>query len=261
MKGYNSPWKQLLLSAIESNSHLRHSFFFLSTRNQATIDLMADLPIAPSFSGPFKNGRLLVFYEFLRKVGFEENSDRIQINTDFRTRKIEELNHCPFAEICWYFSDSWEHSGSMEELKLSMGPIPIRKSFRPWTEASTCLCHELGADSCPWVASVVTLPPKKKGPFVSFMALLYYKSQREKLWFASSIKSRLQYLGPNLGIPCLSEQSPDEFLLGSSSGPVTTFCLLVLEPDQVDYLNLKSNQRIVPPSNRVPMEKCAGIQG
>ncbi|KAJ6710297.1 PYRIDOXINE-5-PHOSPHATE OXIDASE [Salix koriyanagi] len=84
---------------------------------------MADLPIAPSFSGPLKNGRLLV-------LGFEENSDRIQINTDFRTRKIEELNHCPFAEICWYFSDSWEHSGSMEELKLSMGPIPIRKSFR-----------------------------------------------------------------------------------------------------------------------------------
>uniref|UniRef100_A0A6N2KY78 pyridoxal 5'-phosphate synthase n=1 Tax=Salix viminalis TaxID=40686 RepID=A0A6N2KY78_SALVM len=248
MKGYNSPWKQLLLSAIESNSHLRHSFFFLSTRNQATIDLMADLPIAPSFSGPFKNGRLLVFYEFLRKVGFEENSDRIQINTDFRTRKIEELNHCPFAEICWYFSDSWEHSGSMEELKLSMGPIPIRKSF-----------------------SVVTLPPKKKGPFVicnetqdylhQHCALVSSLQQREKLWFASSIKSRLQYLGPNLGIPCLSEQSPDEFLLGSSSGPVTTFCLLVLEPDQVDYLNLKSNQRIVPPSNRVPMEKCAGIQG
>ncbi|KAJ6710298.1 PYRIDOXINE-5-PHOSPHATE OXIDASE [Salix koriyanagi] len=85
--------------------------------------------------------------------------------------------------------------------------------------------------------------------------------QREKLWFASSIKSRLQYLGPNPGIPCLSEQSPDEFLLDSSSGLVTTFCLLVLEPDQVDYLNLKSNQRIVPPCHRVPMEKCAGIQG
>ncbi|KAJ6390668.1 hypothetical protein OIU77_024807 [Salix suchowensis] len=123
---------------------------------QATIDLMADLPIAPSFS---------------------ENSDRIQINTDFRTRKIEELNHCPFAEICWYFSDYWEHSGSMEELKLSMGPIPIRKSFS---------------------------------------------------------KER-------------------------NSGLVTTFCLLVLEPDQVDYLNLKSNHRIVPPCHRVPMEKCVGI--
>uniref|UniRef100_A0A6N2KZD4 Uncharacterized protein n=1 Tax=Salix viminalis TaxID=40686 RepID=A0A6N2KZD4_SALVM len=158
--------------------------------------------------------------------------------------QIEELNHCPFAEellgcnltCCRYAA--FRINGRVEVIDGS-NPNPEKLQ----------------------VASVVTLPPKKKGPFVSFMALLYYKSQREKLWFASSIKSRLQYLGPNLGIPCLSEQSPDEFLLGSSSGPVTTFCLLVLEPDQVDYLNLKSNQRIVPPSNRVPMEKCAGIQG
>ncbi|KAG5251677.1 pyridoxine 5'-phosphate oxidase-related family protein [Salix suchowensis] len=188
--------EQLLLRAIESNSHLRHSFFFLSL-----------LVIKPS-------NRPVVFR------GFEENSDRIQINTDFRTRKIEELNHCPFAEICWYFSDSWEHSGSMEELKLSMGPIPIRKSFR-------------------------------------FCSLHYIILLRD--WFASYIKSRLQYLVPNPGIPCLSEQSPDEFLLDFSSGLVTTFCLLVLEPDQVDYLNLKSNHRIVPPCHRVPMEKCVGI--
>ncbi|KAJ6404372.1 hypothetical protein OIU84_012536 [Salix udensis] len=143
--------------------------------------------------------------------GFEENSDRIQINTDFRTRKIEELNHCPFAEICWYFSDSWEHSGSMEELKLSMGPIPIRKSFR-------------------------------------LQVLLPFQQRKKDHFFITTAKREIV-------------QSPDEFLLDSSSGPVTTFCLLVLEPDQVDYLNLKSNQRIVPPCHRVPMEKCAGIQG
>ncbi|XP_024441113.1 pyridoxine/pyridoxamine 5'-phosphate oxidase 2 isoform X2 [Populus trichocarpa] len=144
--GTVTQWKQLLLSALESNSHLKHSPYF----QFATIGCNG----RPS-------NRSVVFR------GFEENSDRIQINTDCRTRKIEELKHCPFAE------------------------------------------------------------------------------QREKSWFASSLKSRLQYLGPNPGLPCLSEQSLNEFFLDPSSGPVATFCLLVLDPDQVDYLNLKSNQRTV----------------
>ncbi|KAJ6334684.1 hypothetical protein OIU78_011529 [Salix suchowensis] len=80
---------------------------------QATIDLMADLPIAPSFS------------EDLKKIAIESKSTLISVHA-----RLKNLIIVPFAEICWYFSDSWEHSGSMEELKLSMGPIPIRKSFR-----------------------------------------------------------------------------------------------------------------------------------
>jgi hypothetical protein len=69
--------------------------------------------------------------------GFQENSDKIQINTDYRSHKVEDLKHCSFAEvinfhvfsldkyialldifiiltwlfmiqICWYFTDSWE---------------------------------------------------------------------------------------------------------------------------------------------------------
>jgi pyridoxamine 5'-phosphate oxidase len=56
--------------------------------------------------------------------------------------------------------------------------------------------------------------------------------QREKSWFASSPKSRLQYLGPNPGLPCLSEQ-PDQEFLDPSTGPVGAFCVLILDPDQV----------------------------
>jgi hypothetical protein len=54
--------------------------------------------------------------------GFEENSDRIQINTDLRSRKIEELKHCPFSEMCWYFSDTWEQfriNGRIEVIDAS----------------------------------------------------------------------------------------------------------------------------------------------
>lgn len=98
--------------------------------------------------------------------------------------------------------------------------------------------------------------------------------QREKAWFASSPKSRLQYLGPNPGLPSLDEKPSQEFSLDPSARPVDAFCLLVLDPEQVrnifypvllslasylltcliyrvclvyvqvDYLNLKINERL-----------------
>jgi len=94
--------------------------------------------------------------------------------------------------------------------------------------------------------------------------------QREKSWFASSMRSRSQYLWPSPGLPCLNEQAQTEIMVDPSIGPVDAFCLLILEPDQVlmppslpfiypfslshihygynhlqvDYLNLKSNQRL-----------------
>ncbi|KAL6128536.1 hypothetical protein ACLB2K_071891 [Fragaria x ananassa] len=172
-----APWKQLLLSALEANAHLRHSSYF----QLATIG-----------SNGRPSNRTVVFR------GFQEESDKIQINTDCRTSKIEELKHCPFAEICWYFTDSWE------QFRIN-GTVDIID----------------GSNSDP-------------------MKL----QQREKSWFAGSLRSRLQYLGPSPGLPNLSEQPANEVSLGPSTGPVGAFCLLVLDPHQVDYLNLKSNQRL-----------------
>ncbi|KAK9279895.1 hypothetical protein L1049_013578 [Liquidambar formosana] len=185
-----APWKQLLLNALESNANLKHSSFF----QLATIG-----------SNGRPSNRTVVFR------GFQENSDKIQINTDCRSRKIEELKHCPFAEICWYFTDSWE------QFRIN-GRIDVID----------------GSNSDP-------------------MKL----EQREKAWFASSLKSRLQYLGPLPDLPCLSEQPSQEFSLDPSTGPVDAFCLLVLDPDQVDYLNLKSSERLTFTSRQsVNEEKC-----
>ncbi|KAK9093905.1 hypothetical protein Scep_025374 [Stephania cephalantha] len=174
-----APWKPLLLNAIQTNSNLKHSSFF----QLATIG-----------SNGRPTNRTIVFR------GFENVSDRIQINTDCRTSKVEEIKHCPFGEICWYFTDSWEQfriNGRVDIIDES-DPDPLKLQ------------------------------------------------QREKSWFASSLKSRLQYLGPSPGLPCISEEtsSSHEYSLDPSSGPVSAFCLLVLDPDQVDYLNLKSNERI-----------------
>nr|CAB3497284.1 unnamed protein product [Digitaria exilis] len=144
--------------------------------------------------------------------GFQEHCDKIQINTDARSNKIGELRNWPFGEvvlqICWYFTDSWE------QFRIS-GIIDV-------IDGSS-------AD-----------PAKLQ--------------HREKAWFKSSVKSRLQYLGPQPGVPAVDDQQINDVHLDASAGPVDAFCLLVLDPEKVsqhflplcvDYLNLKSNQRLV----------------
>ncbi|XP_073111922.1 pyridoxine/pyridoxamine 5'-phosphate oxidase 2 isoform X1 [Elaeis guineensis] len=174
----SAPWKPLLLKALDSNSHLKHSAFF----QLATIG-----------SNGRPANRTVVFR------GFQENCDKIQINTDVRSSKIEDIKRCPFGEICWYFTDSWE------QFRIS-GRIDIIN----------------GSNSDPLKLQ-----------------------QREKAWFASSPKSRLQYLGPTPGLPVINENPGAENQLDSSAGPVDAFCLLILDPEQVDYLNLKSNERLM----------------
>lgn len=170
-------WKQLLLNALESNAHLKHSSF---------------MQLATLGTNGTPSNRTVVFR------GFQDNTDNIQINTHARTPKIEELKLCSSAEICWYFTDSWE------QFRIN-GDVDIIDGLNP--------------------------DPLKL-------------QQREKSWFASSLRSRLQYLWPNPGLPCLNEQALPEISLDPSIGPVDAFCLLILEPNQVDYLNLKSNQRL-----------------
>ncbi|XP_020084455.1 pyridoxine/pyridoxamine 5'-phosphate oxidase 2 [Ananas comosus] len=174
----SSSWKPLLRKALDSNAHLKHSVFF----QLATIGANG----RPS-------NRTVVFR------GFQENGDKIQINTDVRSNKIEEIKHCPFGEICWYFTDSWE------QFRIN-GTIDFID----------------GSNSDP--------------------AKL---QQREKAWFMSSLKSRMQYLGPAPGIPVIDEGTAKENHLDPTAGPVDAFCLLVFDPEQVDYLNLKSNERLM----------------
>ncbi|GJN09312.1 hypothetical protein PR202_ga27309 [Eleusine coracana subsp. coracana] len=98
---------------------------------------------------------------------------------------IGEIRNCPFAEICWYFTDSWE------QFRIS-GNIDVIDSS--------------SAD-----------PAKLQ--------------HRENAWFASSVKSRLQYLGPEPGVPVLDDDHIKDVHLDPSAGPVDAFCLLVLDPE------------------------------
>lgn len=182
------PWKQLLLKAIESNSHIKHSSFF---------------QLATVRSDGRPANRTVVFR------GFEAGTDKIQINTDRRSHKIEDLKHCPFAEICWYFTDTWE------QFRLS-GKVEV-------IDGTTSDTMKL--------------------------------QQRENSWFSSSLKSRLQYLDPEPGLPSRDEARTNNSTLDPSAGPVDAFCLLVLDPDQVDYLNLKTNTALATSSRSVNGDK------
>ncbi|XP_062209618.1 pyridoxine/pyridoxamine 5'-phosphate oxidase 2 [Phragmites australis] len=174
----SSPWRALLQRALKANAHLRHSTYF---------------QLATVGGGGRPANRTVVFR------GFQEHCDKIQINTDARSNKIGDIKSCPFGEICWYFTDSWEQF----RITGSIGVID-------------------GSSSDP--------------------AKLQH---REKAWFASSVKSRLQYLGPQPGVPVVEDDSVKDVHLDPSGGPVDAFCLLILDPEKVDYLNLKNNQRMM----------------
>ncbi|CAN6480689.1 unnamed protein product [Victoria cruziana] len=182
------PWKYLLLDALQTNAHLKHSLFF----QLATVGC----------NGRPAN-RTVVFR------GFHEGSHKIEIYTDSRSHKVDELKRCPFGEICWYFTETWEQfriNGKIETIDSFNGD-PLKLHLR------------------------------------------------EKAWFASSFKSRLQYLECDPGRPYINSETPNTHSLEPTDGPVDTFCLLVLDPEQVDYLNLKKNERVLfrtNPENPMP---------
>ncbi|XP_038874700.1 pyridoxine/pyridoxamine 5'-phosphate oxidase 2-like isoform X3 [Benincasa hispida] len=168
-----APWKSLLLGALESNGRIKHSKFLQLVHFPLSISLQVQVSLLLLHSRFLRRNRFQATIGINGRPsnrtvvfrGFEEGTDRIHIYTDSRTRKIEELKNCPFAE------------------------------------------------------------------------------QRAEAWSSISPKSRLQYLGPSPGLPYPGEQPVKEPFVDSYSGPVDSFCLLVFNPDQVDYLNLKSEER------------------
>ncbi|KAJ8440632.1 hypothetical protein Cgig2_031049 [Carnegiea gigantea] len=232
-------WKQLLLHALQANSHLKHSSYF----QFATVGANG----RPS-------NRTVVFR------GFQDETDRIQINTDSRFRKdlnlislvqIEDLKHCPFAEICWYFTDSWEQFriNGMVDVIDGSNPDPAKLQRKvPLAPAVVDVNFLLTLKG---VYNLAFDPQRihDRTGFNNFLELHSIPEdvmqQREKSWFASSLRSRMQYLGPDVGLPSINEELPKNISLDPFVGPVGAFCLLVLDPEKVDYLNLKTNTRQV----------------
>jgi hypothetical protein len=127
-----------------------------------------------------------------------EGTDKLQFTTDSRTHKIDDIKHCSFGEICYYFTDSWEQ-------------------FR--IHGILDLIGHADSDSA-------------------------RKSLREKAWFDSSPRSRGAFAAPYPGHPKSSEASEPP-KVDPEQGPLDTFCVLTLEPEEIDYYHAKEAVRIL----------------
>nr|CAB3504869.1 unnamed protein product [Digitaria exilis] len=157
--------------------------------------------------------------------GFQEHCDKIQINTDARSNKV-----CCQRNVC---ADLVFFLTLLADLVL-LGLLQICWYF-------TDSWEQFRISGIIDVIDGSSADPAKL-------------QHREKAWFKSSVKSRLQYLGPQPGVPVVDDQQINDVHLDASAGPVDAFCLLVLDPEKVsqhflplcvDYLNLKNNQRLV----------------
>lgn len=92
-----SPWRSHLEIALDRNRHLPFSRYF----QLATVTPMG-----------YPANRTVVFRGFFR------DSDRIKIITDSRSEKVEQIQHCAWGEICWYFSETREQFRLFGKLRI-----------------------------------------------------------------------------------------------------------------------------------------------
>lgn len=130
--------------------------------------------------------------------GFYGDKNCLKFAVDSRSQKVYQVAVQPWAEACWYFSQT------REQFRLSG------------------LLHLIGANN----------------------ADINLQQSRQTSWQELSDNARLQFAWDNPGQPRAEDADfappaphPEE--------PLANFCLLLLEPMQVDYLNLVGN-----PQNR-----------
>ncbi|XP_024379695.1 pyridoxine/pyridoxamine 5'-phosphate oxidase 2 isoform X1 [Physcomitrium patens] len=71
------------------------------------------------------------------------------------------------------------------------------------------------------------------------------KSLREKAWFDSSPRARAAFAAPHPGHPKGSEPSEGNLQVDPNQGPLDTFCVLTLDPEEIDYYHAKDAVRIL----------------
>ncbi len=95
-----APWRSPLEGAIHRNRSKPYSRYF---------------QLATVTAEGYPANRTVVFRGFLEQ---EDYPNTLKIITDARSAKIEEIEHQPFAEICWYFTKTREQFRIAGSLKL-----------------------------------------------------------------------------------------------------------------------------------------------
>ncbi len=173
-----APWRSLIARALHRNRSQSHSRYL----QLATVNPQG-LP----------TNRTVVFR------GFLDNSNQLQIVTDFRSDKVSHIQHQPWGEACWYFTKT-------------------REQFR--------------------IAGNLTLVT---ADFAESSLL----QQRQQVWQKLSDAARLQFAWPHPGESRIQDLEAFVSTAPSEADPLDNFCLLLLNPQKVDHLELKGE-----PQNR-----------
>lgn len=172
-----APWRSPLARALHLNRSLAYSRY---------------LQLATVRADGRPANRTVVFR------GFLEESDRFKFVTDARSEKIEQIEHQPWAEACWYFPNT------REQFRIA-GCLKIVKA--------NCADADL-------------------------------LQARQNSWQEMSDTARLQFTWPHPSQP-RGEATAFEAPPPNPVEPLPHFCLLLLEPIEVDRLELRGE-----PQNR-----------
>jgi PPOX class probable FMN-dependent enzyme len=121
--------------------------------------------------------------------GFREETNQLQFVTDTRSAKVAQLGLNPWAEACWYFTQTREQFRILGALQVI-------------TSADT------------------------EGILI-------------QLWQKLSPAAREQFAGSHPGKPL--EENPSVSYPISESAPAPNFAVLLLDPIEVDHLELRGN--------------------
>lgn len=141
--------------------------------------------------------------------GFCASSNRLRIATDARSEKVAQLQHQSWGEACWYFVKT------REQFRLA-GPLLV-------------VTHETQTPAA--AAEVPAASTDTDG----------LQQERVRVWQGLSDNARQQFAWPTPGAP--RSRAPEAFVPPppDSEAPPETFCLLLLEPQAVDFLTLKGD--------------------
>uniref|UniRef100_B8HVY3 Pyridoxamine 5'-phosphate oxidase-related FMN-binding n=1 Tax=Cyanothece sp. (strain PCC 7425 / ATCC 29141) TaxID=395961 RepID=B8HVY3_CYAP4 len=152
-----------------------------------------------------KNGRpanrTLVFRGFLGQT------DSLQFATDARSAKVEQIEDCPWGEICWYFAKTREQfriSGSLQVIgSEDQQPYLQQARTQLWQNLSDPARLQFGwpAPAAPRSATTAFAPPTpdRHTPLPQFCLLLFDPQQVDHLELRGNPQNRWLYCRNSTG--------------------------------------------------------------
>ncbi|CAI5487370.1 unnamed protein product [Closterium sp. Naga37s-1] len=208
-------WRRMLQSSIDAHAHIPSASF---------------VQLATLRANHTPANRTLVFR------GFMDTSDNLIFYTDGRSSKVKEIEDWPFVELCWYFSESWEQyriSGSMCTVHAnSPDPALLQLRHAAWQPLTAQQRWQYcrGHPGTPWEedseggADAAGRPDGHESSLAALALLTQPDAQ------GSSAEDKAE-----------AEKAESDKV--ASVEPVEGFCVLLLEPHEVDYVHVRTPSR------------------